>query len=627
MKTLLHKIDSFFNSMAFVQKCILLFLFSAVIPLAVQNVVYYWQTERKIQEEMLEKIDEGMDDKADKINSALSEILFLARSYERNEMLYECLDYEYSGNLEFLIQYQEKLQKLFMGNISAASQIGGIRIYTENPTLFDNPYIKSMDDMDIEILGENLAYLNLEPLTAENDVYLRIAQEDERLWKSQGNRSISILCKMDYYRQYTKYAKLLRLDVNRDYLENILKESNLFDNMILTDSAGRVAMAASGYSDRDVPEFFDNSLAEREKGLVVLERTIGDFPLTLYGIYDSKLISEEFEQGRQLTVGVSLLCLLFGSICLYMISNSINRRLRGLVAQSEDIAGGSFVQVEMPDEAKDEIGILQRSMNQMSAHLKELIEKEYKAEIRQLELEKETNQAKLLALQSQINPHFMFNALESIRLKALAKGERETAGVIKYMAKMFRNLIDWNDNIITLREEINFLDEFLYIQNYRFEDEFSYEIEIAEEAYGCMIPKMILQPLVENACVHGVEAISENRWVKIEARCSESRINNDHTTEAILEIRVADNGGGMPKEKLKELEDMLSRNEESGRSVGILNVYRRLALYYGENFRFDMESTPGRGTVCTICIPAMPGENFSLGTEGRETHVPGHDSG
>ena len=622
MKTLLHKIDSFFNSMAFVQKCFILFFFSAVIPLALQNVVYYWQTEWKLQEEMLQKINEGMDDKADRINSALSEILSLARSYERNEMLYECLDYEYSGDLEFLIQYQERLQKFFMDNMSSVGQIRSISIYTDNATLFNSPYVKRMEDMDMEALGEKLDYLHVEPLAEGEDVCLRTAHEDARLQKAQGNRSVSILYRMDYYRQYAKYAKLLRLDVDRDYLKSILKESNLFDNMLLVDRNGCVVTAASGYSDRDVPEFFDSGAVEERKGLVVLERTIGSFPLTLYGIYDSKLISEEFAQGRQLTVGVSVLCLLCGLACVCMISSSISKRMRGLVAQSEDIARGNFVQTKMPEEGKDEIGILQQSINQMSAQLKELIENEYKAEMKQMELEKETNQAKLQALQSQVNPHFMFNALESIRLKALAKGERETAGVIKYMAKMFRHIIEWKDNIITLREEINFLDEFLYIQNYRFEDEFSYEIEISGEAYDCMLPKMILQPLVENACIHGVEAISDDRWVKIEASC----VNGPDGAEKMLEIRVADNGGGMPKEKLKELQDMLKKNEDGGHSVGIWNVYRRLVLYYGENFAFDMESTQGKGTVCTIRIPATYGDAFCRGQKG-EQDVLDHDRG
>lgn len=627
MKTLRHKIDALFNSMDFVKKCFILFFFSAVIPLAVQNVVYYWQTEREIQEEMLQKINEGMDDKAGRINSALSEVLFLARSYERNEMLYECLDYEYDGDLEFLIQYQEKLREFFMDKVAVMGQIGGISIYTENPTLFDNPYVKQMENIDMEALGERLAYVNLEPLADEEDVCLRIAHENERIQKSQGNRSISILCRLDYYRQYAKYAKILRLDADRDFLKKILKESNLFDNMLLVDSEGRIVTAASGYNDRDVPEMFDSGQVEREDGLVVLERTIGGFPLTLYGIYDPKLISKEFDQGRQLTVGVSVLCLLFGMICVSMISNSINQRLRRLVAQSEDIARGDFVQVEMPDEGKDEIGILQQSINQMSMRLKALIEKEYKAEIERVELEKETNRAKLQALQSQVNPHFMFNALESIRLKALAKGERETAGVIKYMARMFRNLIEWNNDIITLREEIVFLDEFLYIQNYRFEDEFSYEIEISEEAYECRIPKMILQPLVENACVHGVEAISEDRWVKIEAWRRRTCGDGSGAAQEMLEIRVADNGGGMSEEKLKELRDMLQKDEESCSSVGIRNVYRRLVLYYRKNFVFDIESTPGKGTVCIIRIPAMPEGDFSTETEGGRRHVLDHDSG
>ena len=101
----------------------------------------------------------------------------------------------------------------------------------------------------------------------------------------------------------------------------------------------------------------------------------------------------------------------------------------------------------------------------MSQQLTELIDKEYKSRIIQAELEKETNQARFLALQSQVNPHFMFNALESIRLKAVVRGEKETAQMIRYMARMFRNLIEWRDNIITLREEMNFLDEFLHIQN------------------------------------------------------------------------------------------------------------------------------------------------------------------
>ena len=189
----------------------------------------------------------------------------------------------------------------------------------------------------------------------------------------------------------------------------------------------------------------------------------------------------------------------------------------------------------------------------------------------------------------------MFNALESIRLKARVKGEIETAQMIKYMAKMFRNLIEWDDNIITVREEIAFLDEFLHIQEYRFEDEFSYEIHVQEEAYECKIPKMILQPLVENACVHGLEAIEDKRLVGI---C----VTADFTKN-MLYLQVEDNGGGMTAEKREALKVSFQENDEKGKSVGLKNVDRRLSLYYGDRMTFDIESVVGKGTICRICIP------------------------
>ena len=254
-----------------------------------------------------------------------------------------------------------------------------------------------------------------------------------------------------------------------------------------------------------------------------------------------------------------------------------------------------FIKKAESSTAQDEFGVLEKSMDRMSAQLEDLIEREYKAQVQQAQLERETNQARFLALQSQVNPHFMFNALESIRLKARVKGEIETAQMIKYMAKMFRNLIEWDDNIITVREEIAFLDEFLHIQEYRFEDEFSYEIHVQEEAYECKIPKMILQPLVENACVHGLEAIEDKRLVGI---C----VTADFTKN-MLYLQVEDNGGGMTAEKLEALKVSFQENDEKGKSVGLKNVYRRLSLYYGDRMTFDIESVVGKGTICRICIP------------------------
>ncbi len=597
MKRLRKWLDDGLGRLSFLQKFILLFCCGIVLPMVVQNGVYYWQTEKNIQEEMLGKINEAMGDKAQKLSETLTGALTVVRSYRDNEILYRYLDHEYGRDLEFLIQYQDALRELFSDNSIYFRQVRNAAIYTDNQTMLNSSYIRKLGERDLDKLDEKVKYLNVQPVDMEKGVSLRVVCEDVRFQKIYDNRSVSLLCELGHFKQYDQYLKLLRVDIDLDVLESILRESNLFDNMILTDTKQGIIAAEKEYGNAGEMEIF-LSEEEREDGMIVLSKPIEGFPLTLYGIYDPGIISEEFRHSRRLSVGISIGCILFALICVFLIENSINRRLGRLVSQSEEIARGNFVQSELSQTGQDEFSILEKSINHMSARLKELIDKEYKEQIFRAELEKETNQAKLLALQEQVNPHFMFNALESIRLKAAAKGERETAAMIKYMAKMFRHLLEWNDNIITLRSEIGFLDEFLHIQNYRFEDEFSYEIDVEEEAYDCLLPKMMLQPLVENACVHGVEAVSTDRWVRIRAGVEQER----------LWLKVEDNGGGMSKERLLQLRDMLKGEARADKSVGLWNVYRRLALHYGDGFDFEIDSVPKKGTVCSISIPARKQE-------------------
>lgn len=585
--------DSFFTRVSFARKIVVLFLLGVGIPMIVQNAMYYWQTEKNIQEEILQKINEAMDDKADKINNILLDALSLSRSYYTNEALYLYLDEDYRRDLEYLIQYQEALSALFSDSRLFAYHLEDIYIYTNNDTLFSSSLVRKKEKLDREVFEQTPEYVNVQPVYKQRGVFLRVANEEKRIQTVGDNRRLSLICELDYYRQHAKYDKMLCIDIDWNSFIEILHESNLFENMFINDTEGRVVIAAKDYSNSGSMDVFSVEEAQKNSELVLVSRKLGDFPLTLYGVYDSRMISEEFTQSRILSVVISISGLLFALACLFAIVGNMNKRLNKLVEQSKEIARGNFVQRKTAENGIDEFSVLEKNFNSMSAQLQELIEEEYKAQITRAELEKETNQARFLALQSQVNPHFMFNALETIRLKAMVKGEAETAAMIKYMAKMFRNLLEWHNNIITLREEIGFLDEFLHIQKYRFEDDFTYEIDVSEEAYGCLIPKMMLQPLVENACVHGVEAIAENRWVRIAAWVEENK----------LWLEVEDNGGGMTPEKLMELNNLLKGEEQSGRSIGLWNIYRRLVLYYGSTFSFDIDSLLGKGTICRISIP------------------------
>ncbi len=584
----------FFYNVSFIKKMVFLFCIGVVIPMIFLQAVSYLETERGIKERMLKTVNEALDDKTFKIRSVLSETAALEKRYSTNETLYQCLDKNYTKDLDYLIQYQETFLVLFSDMNLYPYHIRNIRLYTDNPTLMNGAYVRKTEDMALESLGETLDYVNVYPLTGERNTYIRTSHETRRIAGTSDSRSLSVIRVFDHYRQYNTYQKLIRVDVECEDLLEILRETNLFDNLILTDSNGQVIAALNQYSNSGSMESFD---AEQIKnsGHMLLSRDLSDFGLTLYGSYDMNSISQEFQSSRVQSIFLAAISILFALGCVYLVAGNISKRLNRLVTQADEIAQGHFTQKKNESTAQDEFGVLEKSMDRMSAQLEELIEREYKAQVQQAQLERETNQARFLALQSQVNPHFMFNALESIRLKARVKGETETAQMIKYMAKMFRNLIEWDDNIITVREEIVFLDEFLHIQEYRFEDEFSYEIQVQEEAYECKLPKMILQPLVENACVHGLEAIEDKRWVGID-------VSVDFTKNK-LSLRVEDNGGGMTSEKLAQLTASFQEADSKGKSVGLKNVYRRLALYYGDQMTFEIESVVGKGTICRISIP------------------------
>lgn len=222
-----------------------------------------------------------------------------------------------------------------------------------------------------------------------------------------------------------------------------------------------------------------------------------------------------------------------------------------------------------------------------------VINGQYKQLVKESDLEQENLKAQLHALRAQVNPHFAFNVLSSIRLHCVAKGEDETAEQLMNLTKLIRNLIDWKEEKVPLEEELTFLGYYFELEQYRYEDEFQYEIDADEAAMACMLPKMTLQPLAENACVHwnGTDSV---RRIKVTAGLSD---NN-----STLKLQISDNGGGFSEEKLEEIRAMIKGETQPDR-VGLVNIYKRLFLYYDGRLEFDLHNNDIGGTTCEIRIP------------------------
>ena len=234
--------------------------------------------------------------------------------------------------------------------------------------------------------------------------------------------------------------------------------------------------------------------------------------------------------------------------------------------------------------SNDEIGMIGLEYNKMAENIETLIEKVYKMELTQ-------KQAELEFLQMQINPHFLYNALDTISWMALAKGNMDVSEMTIALAELLRATIK-KESFITLREEMNTVKDYLLIQQERFGDKISAEYFVEEDAYSCMMPNFILQPVIENAIIHGLEPKIEKGKLSI----------NISIQDEFLTFLVEDNGVGMDETEILDLYKKCRENNTK-QSIGLKNVYRRLLLCYGESSMLKIESKKEQGTRISFLIP------------------------
>ena len=214
-------------------------------------------------------------------------------------------------------------------------------------------------------------------------------------------------------------------------------------------------------------------------------------------------------------------------------------------------------------------------------------------------------QAEYLALQNQINPHFLYNALEAIRADALLVDCEEIAETTEALATFFRYTISNVQEYVTFSDELDNAENYFIIQRCRFGDKLSLELEMEnEELLEARMPKLILQPLVENAVLHGLEGKIEHGTVRIIVENS----------ERTLFLRVRDDGIGMPEEQVERLNaqfagDDTGTNMQQRGGIALRNVNSRIRLMFGENYGLRIFSAVGIGTECCITLPLLPQED------------------
>lgn len=279
---------------------------------------------------------------------------------------------------------------------------------------------------------------------------------------------------------------------------------------------------------------------------------------------------------------------------VYLLSGILTNPIQSLVEAMDSLETGNW-EHHVKVTSSDEIGKLGARYNLMVDKLHALINENYILALRERE-------AELNALQAQINPHFLYNMLNIIYFKSVEAGQKDLARIILSLSELFRLTLNSGKAWITVSAEVDLLEVFLSLQKSRFQDRLDYSINIDPELYECHIPKLILQPLVENAVIHGVEKQKEMGTVEVSGTMENRR----------LLFTVRDNGAGMTADQLNCISREINPGGKSRSGYGLWNIRERLQMYYGGNFLFEFESSPGKGVLVRLEIPVK--ENPESGT-------------
>ena len=306
----------------------------------------------------------------------------------------------------------------------------------------------------------------------------------------------------------------------------------------------------------------------------------GSTDLMIYNLIDQNELFKEMFAMRRLSVLTGTLALLITGVFIYYFSGRLSSSIRNVVRAMKVAQQGLLtVQVEN-SHPKDEISHIAISFNKMMGTINELIIETKQA----VEKQKE---AEIKALEAQINPHFLYNTLDSINWLAIEKNEHQISQMLKGLAQILRYSIKDSNKWATIQEELAWMDRYIFLQQYRFRSSFSCEIQCAEKARSCEIPKLLLQPLIENAIIHGFAGCKHG---------GQLLLNIDLTEDQLLVITVSDNGLGMDDAKRKAILSGLS-------GIGLQNVRERLDIHFGYRAKFEMTSKLGEGTSIRLLLP------------------------
>ncbi|WP_426452514.1 sensor histidine kinase [Paenibacillus sp. S-38] len=549
-----------------------------------------------LKEQSVEHAVEQSLNNAEKIKKQVEETLKLALNVSFNfyfdNQLIAMTEKRYTHGLEVYQAYSEYHE--FTKYMELYKEISGIRFYTENQTLLEN--------WSFFILNEEVrsALWYRQVMKNRGRVVWTPVPDPTKANEKQFSLVRQI------FRNNMKFSGILVIAMNSQKLNSIISQEP-YETLILTDEDEVVAAKDASLLGK---VFQGRSLAAAGDGRTVVQDTLyegqpakmiiqpislenSDNSLRVVSIVPLDTILLEANQVSAIAYAIMACSLVLAVLLILYFSGALSSRIGTLIKDIREVASGDFT-LRSVIRGKDEIGQLSRHFNYMVKSIENLVLQVNEAVRQRHELELREKEMKFRMLANQVNPHFLFNVLETVRMKAHVQGEEEIADIVKSLGRLLRHNLEIGQEEISLASEMDIVRMYLEIQHFRFGDKLAFLLPDKEEAEGMVILPMVLQPIVENAIIHGIEKKMGRGVVQIKIIREGSLLN----------IEVRDNGIGMRAERVEDIVRTLEEPfDDTGQRIGLRNVHQRLRLHYGAPYGLEVASEENKGTVISIRLP------------------------
>jgi two-component system sensor histidine kinase YesM len=593
-------------------KLIIFLLLATILPLGASIVITYIYTKQSITDRTISNAYDLLSKGKKDVETYFTDITNIPLTIYQNRQFVQILE---NGATSFIDENQPEIARSLLNIYSARSEIKQVHLYIHQ------------DRDDYAVYNLKVSSRGKMQAVLENDYFRKLMVSDRyflveptHVIRSYNNLSeISATQKVPVISFHHKlsdvmtdrFLGIVSIDIDLQRLQSIMERlyNKQTEEIYLLDPKGAMVYASesSEIGHPNETAWYKKLLTHRGhsfewedksfKGVVVHTEMKGDFEgwqlvkrIPYSGLYR---YPQEIALINIMIGGISLIVVVTMTV---FISFRLTAPIKVLIASMKKVEQGDW-KVDLPNLGNDELGLMGRHFTSMIDTINDLVVREYR-----LEIENKSNQ--LRVLQSQINPHFLYNALQSIGTLSLQSNAPEVYRLLTSLSSIMRYSMNMEDDVVPVSAELSHIESYLKLQKQRFGDRLSYEIEAEPDLLSSQMPKMSLQPIVENFFKHSFEDLEHIGVITVKV----NRMNLD--TKRIV---IADNGKGVTEDELTRINLKLTQgmklHEDRADSIGMKNIYDRLAMYYGSRAVMCIANREGGGFQVTLEIPiSLEGE-------------------